>query len=270
MSDDANRQGFLSLKAGDKDDDLNKVVSEIILCSEKFVVYLDSDNFVQWKSNVDAKNAGRVLNVVARLEAQSQFIQDKGTLKAIRLRIGTALARCFDGGEESEYNLAFKEVEADIKARNLEVSWRWYFMSAIKLTGFCVFMIIIAWLFRTGVISIIGSNAFYIALGTMCGSIGALLSVMSRSNRLVVDANAGEFLHELEGNARIIAGLIGAFLVCLAIKAKVISTGINFSGSELSFMLLFSIVAGASERLVPSLIINVDKFMESSRISGVK
>lgn len=28
MSDDANRQGFLSLKAGDKDDDLNKVVSK--------------------------------------------------------------------------------------------------------------------------------------------------------------------------------------------------------------------------------------------------
>lgn len=270
MPDNDNRQDFLSLKAGEKDDDLNKIVSEIILCSKEFVVYLDSDNFVQWKSNTNEKNASKVLNVVARLEAQSQFIQDKGTLKAIRLRIGTALARCFDGGEESEYNLAFKEVEADIKARNLEVSWRWYFMSAIKLTGFCVSVGIIAWLFRECLISIIGKNAFYISLGTMCGSVGALLSVMSRSNRLVVDANAGAFLHELEGNARIIAGLIGAFLVCLAIKAKVISTGINFSGSELSFMLFLSTIAGASERLVPSLILNVDKFMESSKINGVK
>lgn len=270
MSDEANRNNFLSLKAGDTDEDLNKVVSEIIFCSEEFVVYLDSDSFVQWKSNVDNKNAGQVLNVVAKLEAQSQFIRDEKTLKAIRLRIGTALARCFDGGDESEYTPAFKEVEADIKARNLEVSWRWYFMSAMQLTGFCVLMIFITWLFRECVVSLIGKNAFYIALGTMCGSIGALLSVMSRSNRLVVDANAGEFLHELEGSARIIAGLIGAFLVCLAIKSKVISTGINFSGSELSFMLLLSTVAGASERLVPSLILNVDKFIESSKINAEK
>ncbi len=105
----------------------------------------------------------------------------------------------------------------------------------------------------------IGNDAFQVILGTICGSFGALLFATARSNRLVLDANAGESLHRLEGLARIGAGLIGALLVALAIKAGLILGGATFSGSKLALLLCFCIVAGASERLVPNIVATLEK-----------
>ncbi|MEL4294461.1 hypothetical protein [Shewanella xiamenensis] len=260
-------QNYYHLKAGDTDTDLNKHILEVILGSENFCVYLDTDCFVQWKTSDEHQghsSFGAILNKVASLEAQSQFIVEPSELRTVRRRIGEGLARCLSGYSAEDSFAALHEVEADIKAKNRVVSWRWYFISAMKLTGAAVILFGLMWLFRICINSFIGETAFEIILGTLCGSMGALLSVMTRSDRLVIDANAGEFLHHLEGYSRIVAGLIGGFLVALAVKAKIFSGGVTFSGNELALMLLFCTIAGASERLVPSLIMRVDKLISSS------
>jgi len=152
-----------------------------------------------------------------------------------------------------------KEVELEIKTRNKETSWSWYFSAAYKLTLGCAAILVVGWLARDQFRSFLGGEAFDVMLGALAGAIGALLSVTTRGNRLVMDANAGEKVHRLEGLSRIGTGVGGALFTALAIKSGVVLGGAHFSGNRLALVLAFCIVAGASERLVPSLVSSFEK-----------
>lgn len=251
-----------SLKAGEVDPELGKKIKDIILCTELFIVYVDSDLSIQWHTTADHKEpdyCGEVLNLVATLEAQSNFIEDKSKLFDFRKRIGEGLSRCLSGYPKENAMTALKEVAAELKARNKEVSWVWYFQAAYWVTFVLAVVFWVFWLLRAPLQEQIGISAFHVVLGAICGTFGALLSATARSELLTLDANAGKKLHILEGLARVAAGFIGALLVALAIKGGIILGGTTFSGSQLAFILCFCIVAGSSERLVPSLITTVEK-----------
>lgn len=250
------------LKAGDVDPELNKTIEEIVLSTKYFIVYVDNEQAVQWRTTDHHKMpeyCGEVLNTVAALEAKSQFISDLKALRVVRRRIGEGLARCLDGYPKENSLATFRELELELKIRNKEIAWKWYFLSAMRLTAALVISFVTLWLLRDQARACVGSAAFEVILGAICGALGALLSVMSRSNRLVMDANAGKSLHQLEGLSRIGAGLIGALLIALSIKAGIILGGTHFSGNPLALLLAFCIVAGTSERLVPSLITTFEK-----------
>lgn len=250
------------LKAGDVDPELGKTIKEIVICSELFIVYIDTDLCVQWHTTDDHKEpeyCGEVLNIVARLEAQSNFINNKLMLFDFRKRIGEGLARCLSGYPKENAITALKEVAVELKARNKEVSWIWYFQASYWVTLALAVVFAMCWLKRDTLRAEINPIAFEAILGAICGTFGALLSVTARSNRLTFDANAGKNLHTLEGLARVAAGFIGALLVALAIKAGLILGGTTFSGNKFALLLCICIVAGASERLVPSLITTVEK-----------
>ncbi len=250
------------LKAGDVDPELGKTIKEIVICSELFIVYIDLDLCVQWHTTDDHKEpdyCGEVLNFVATLEAQSNFITDQSMLFDFRKRIGEGLARCLSGYPKETSIAALKEVAVELKARNKDVSWVWYFQASYWVTFLLAAIFAVCWLLRDQLRAEIGSAAFDVALGSICGTFGALLSVTARSNRLTFDANAGKNLHMLEGLARVAAGAIGALLVALAIKAGLILGGTTFSGNQFALLLCLCIGAGASERLVPSLVTTVER-----------
>lgn len=251
-----------SLKAGDVDPELGKKIHDIILNTEQFVVYIDEAVTIQWHTTDDhelAEYSGEVLNLVATLEARSAFLAGKPILFDFRKRIAEGLVRCLDGSPKEVSLAILKEVALELKARNKEVSWHWYFQTSYYVTLGLAVLFAVLWLGRGYVSATIGNDAFQVILGTICGSFGALLFATARSNRLVLDANAGESLHRLEGLARTGAGLIGALLVALAIKAGLILGGATFSGSKLALLLCLCIAAGASERLVPNIVTTLEK-----------
>jgi hypothetical protein len=251
-----------NLKAGDVDPELGKTILEIVLCTEHFIVYVDKALAIQWHTTDDhepPEHCGEVLNLVATLEAQSAFLKGKPTLFDYRKRIAEGLVRCLDGNPKEASIAVLKEVALELKARNKEVSWHWYFQASYYVTLGLSALFAVFWLCRSYVTAKIGANAFEVILGTICGSFGALLFATARSKRLILDANAGASLHRLEGLARTGAGLIGALLVALAIKAGLILGGATFSGSKLALLLCFCIVAGASERLVPNIVTTLER-----------
>jgi hypothetical protein len=93
-----------------------------------------------------------------------------------------------------------------------------------------------------------------IIIGSLFGSIGAFISIISRSSDIAVNAAAGWFIHFLDGVTRVSVAVLGAFLVALCLKANLVlgvPTGLE---SPLLYIIAFCIVAGASERIVPDLI----------------
>jgi hypothetical protein len=257
-----NRPPHYELKQGAHDPELNKMVEHVILATDDFVVYLDSEMYVQWHT-VDgyepSPNRGDVLSRATILEAQSSFIQDKERLCVVRRMIAEAVAQCLDKQPILASNRLLREAEQKIEARNKEVSWQWYFTAAYITVGVCIFLVLLMWLFRSCIVKYLGNTGVEVILGSLCGPMGALLSATSRANRLVMDANAGRNIHQFEGLCRIGVGIVGALFVALAIKGGLIMGGITFQGSPLALMLALCVAAGASERLVPSLVVAFEK-----------
>ncbi|AEV25314.1 hypothetical protein Dsui_0908 [Azospira oryzae PS] len=250
------------LKNGDHHAELNKTIQDLVLSTDSYFVYVASDHSIQW-STTDEHQApeyfGEILSRVAILEARSGFIEDPNTLGNIRRQIAEGLARCLGNHRKSDCFALLDEVDRLLAARNKETAWKWYFTAAYKVTGACAVGLVLLWLARAYAVSFIGRAAFEVSLGILCGAIGALLSVTTRASRIVMDANAGQQIHQLEGLSRIGAGLIGALFVALSFQGGLIMGGVQFPGSRLAMMLAFCIAAGASERLVPSLVDKIER-----------
>lgn len=114
----------------------------------------------------------------------------------------------------------------------------------------------------------LGRTAFDVLIGGSFGSLGALLSVLTRSREIRMDSAAGPLVHYLEGSARVVVGMAGAFLVVLAIKANlVLGIAANAEVYGTSLLAVLCVVAGASERLVPSLIRYVEDSVTPTKAS---
>lgn len=259
--DETNPESFESLKEGDKDPTSGKIIEFIILVRPDLIVYLDTDLGIQWAHSDDLKtddNFGTVLNRAAYLERRADFITDHRSLFSIKRQIAEGIARYLGS---LSYELC-KEIhdlaEVEIKALNKKISWKWYFDAAYGLTLSCLILWGILWLARDFASSSITRTGLEVILGGLIGAIGAIISVISRGDSLNLDANAGKAIHVTEGTARIIVGIAGASLVTLAIKGGVLFSGMKFMGNQFAVLLAFAIAAGASERLVPSLIDKVE------------
>lgn len=251
-----------SLKAGDVDPELNKKIEVLILNDDKFIIYLDDEYCVQWRCTDEFKeptHCGEILSVVAILEAKSNFIEDRKILRFVRFQIAEALARCFSGQPIENSKELLKEVDTQISSRNFEVAWRWYFCAALEYSAGIVFFVAVCWLFRDVLSVLIGENVLGILWAAGAGVLGALSSIRLRANRIILDANAGEKIHRLEGFSRILAGLIGAVFVAITYKSGIFSNILKIPEDEKFLVLVLCFVAGASERFIPSLVSAIDK-----------
>lgn len=256
-----------SLREGDFDSELNKKVEVLIVNDDNFIIYLDDSYDIQWRYNdvfVEAAHCGEILSSVAILQAKSNFIENKKILRFIRFQIAEALARCFAGQSIESSKDILKEVEDQISARNYEMAWRWYFCSALEWTCGILFVIFLCFLFSDQLSSVVGGAIVEIIWVAGAGVLGALSSVRLRANRIVMDANAGKDIHELEGFSRVLAGLIAAILAAVIYKSEIFSGVLKSTNNELLFLIVIGFFAGLSERFIPSLVSAIDDKNSSS------
>ena len=105
----------------------------------------------------------------------------------------------------------------------------------------------------------ISSNHKHFLIGVSAGGFGALLSVLTRFQRL--EASLTNFFSPshiaLEGFIRIFLGASFGFLLILLQKAGIL---LSIADSNLNFIALGAVVAGFNERLVPSLLGEMEYF----------
>lgn len=152
-----------------------------------------------------------------------------------------------------------------ILKRNIEQSRYMFLVSCGMTTAISILVAIIFWLCKEQLISNIGNTVFYISLSVLIGSLGALLSVISRMGKTTLDYNASKKLHYLEGSSRVIAGMISAFIVALCIKTGILLPIFTKIESTNIAMVLGGLIAGASERFAPSIINKLDGVTNSNK-----
>lgn len=105
--------------------------------------------------------------------------------------------------------------------------------------------------------------AIYIIFG---GILGAAFSLLSRIGKIQVDPSSGKMAHFVDVYYRFLVGVLAATVVVIATKANLVlgfATATS-SESQVSMLLILAIAAGASERLAP----NVLKQVESTALQS--
>jgi hypothetical protein len=252
---------FSSFQEGDIEPTLGKEIKFLIFHEKSYIVYLDSENFVEWSTNDHygdyPDDLGSVINSVGHLEALSMSRLSPEHRLPFRRLLGESLARALSERTSTNALAILDHAEKYLNARSRERARTWYLSAAAIATSLVMLIVGIFWLRRGVMTDLIGGTGFEIVLGAGAGSLGSLLSIITRSNEISMDASAGSKVHYLEAVARIVVGVAGACIVALAIKANLVLGSINAINS-LALLIVICIIAGASERLVPNLIKQIE------------
>jgi hypothetical protein len=255
---------YWSLSEGDTDPSLNKKIKTLIMKEKSFIVYLDDALCVQWTVNAGyrnerfAKDFGTVINRVGQLESLSTDLLSRPQLVIIRRLLGEGVARLLDDSSSANAMSILDQADKYLRDRSVERGRIWYISSAAVTTALIMLSTILLWAFRGGLQPNIGHTALETSLGAGVGSLGAFISILLRVNKLNIDSLAGKTVHLFEGAVRIITGTTGALLVALAVKSDLVLGALNGQEKTLSLLAAICIVAGASERILPNLIKNVE------------
>ncbi|MFI4939293.1 MAG: hypothetical protein ACHP7O_02935 [Burkholderiales bacterium] len=254
-------ENFSPYCEGDIDPTLNKRIHMLVDSEDTYIVYLDDDFHVQWSMTDDWKQPdafGDIANRVVHLEAVSSMILADENQKPLRRMLGEAAARIIGDSDAKQARASLALAEAFLRARGAERARIWYFGAAAMFSGSCVLILTVLWVCRADVASMIGANAFNVLTGALLGGIGAFFAIITNSRASKLDASAGPRIHQLDGVLRVGAGIAGAFLLSLAIKANIIFGVAKTFDSPLAAFYTLCFVAGWSERFSQSLVTRVE------------
>ena len=266
IESNTNDLDFTQYKKGDIVTSANQKIEILIAKTKKFIVYLNEDYDVEWSENFNenefAKDYGDVINRMALLETSSIVLLGSPHLLPFRRLLAESVARLLDDENSKSAYEILDQAEEYLKIRSAERARFWYLGSSFLFTAFLILFSIVYWLFKDFFIIYIGEIGFEITFVSLFGSSGALISIISRSSSIKMDALAGARAHYMESLARIAFGVVGALFISVGIKANIILGIANSNNNSMLFLILFSIAAGFSERIVPNLLRKMEKAIE--------
>jgi hypothetical protein len=258
---------FSSYCEGDIEPTLNKKIEFLIDCDVDYIVYVADDLFAQWSMT---QNYGRpipafatISNRVNQLETLSLTSLLKPQRRSLAGLLAEAMARIIGDKNEVKALEVLSMAESYYYARSAENARAWYVGGAALTASISFVAALNLWLFRTSAISSLGNNAFEVLIGAMVGGIGALLSILTRSQKIEMDPTAGSFIHYVESISRVTAGNIGAFIIAIGIKGNFILAFTQSTNYSLATMITICTCAGASEMIVPGFIKRIESSVGS-------
>jgi len=233
----------------------------LVHATSNYIVFLDLELDVDWETTPEYDKKGhkdetlfnQVRNQVALLESTPCAEIPRHMKEHFKRLVGEgmdrALAHDYPGAQSilhvaSEY----------ISERSHETSRCWYLTASTAMTAPFIIAGIVFWIWRAPLIALIGENPFWLALATIAGAVGALLSVIGRTGKLQFDCSSGRWLHYLEGASRVWAGALSGLFVGLAVRSDLILTALTHGGKVPAIMILAAMASGAGERLANSII----------------
>jgi hypothetical protein len=253
---------------GDIDPEFKSKIGEVVFQGGSFWVYLEEESDdVVWSTADDygafPEDTSDILNRVALLQSQPIGQLGPTARHAFRRLVAEGVARLLDDRHSKYAAAILDKAEQYLQARNGEVARQTYLQAATGAMVPALLVALFSWCARGAIDREISGQFAELTVMTCLGSIGAFLSVFFRLSQVGLDANAGGALLQLEGGLRVVAGMCGALVISWALKAGVFTFGTATDAQGRLFtLLLAAVVAGASERLFPTLIATLEKSSE--------
>lgn len=235
-----------TMRAGQLWEPLGVVVAQIVVRLSRAAVFLDKEGYPYWDTEADKDIPPRF----AILQAEATLVLERVGVAHLKLhqqkQAWNLIAEAWSLGLQGHHNEALGMIEkaGRLTAQRLTTSARCWLIQAalvgLLLAGGALWL---AWHLGAAHDSAYSS----ITLGV----VGAGFSLLSRFNKLAVDAGAGRAAHYWETAARLVVGGVAGYVAQLAAHANLALGELKDSTWGLLFAFL---LAGSSERLVPSLL----------------
>jgi hypothetical protein len=256
---------FLKYKEGDIYDPLGKKITLFIQSTDLYIVFIDEDGYVQWEFNgKDPKDFEKVLKLVGEMEDLPNKHLSEDQKKYLSSQLGESIARALGQGE-SEIALeslnSTKEFLEETCKQNVKI---WLLSSSLITLAITLLCGLGFYYIRLNLFPKISTdNLFDVIQYSLCGGIGAFISIFLRTNHLTANFYSTKLSIRFEGFVRVIYGIFGASLVVLGIRANLVLGILNDFKSNPFFFFFVGVLAGASERIIPFIIHNAEtKFMQ--------
>lgn len=241
-------------------------IEYLVLATNDFIVFLDSDLDVDWKTSdeydirghhdLDRHNA--ILNRAASLECIPNQHQKREIRLNFKRMVAEGVARSLNHDYKNAEDI-LDEAARYICNRNIETARFWQLSSSCICCIVSVITALILWGRREILILYLGYIGFYFAISALSGSIGATLSIILRIGNSDITSEADKKLHILEAVSRNIGGAIFGFLVSMLVQIGIVVPICTSTGMINIAMVIGGLIGGASERWAPSLISKFEK-----------
>lgn len=243
---------YLDWKVGQLDA-RNEEIRNICGQTQNFIVYFVRGGWLNWFYDaVRVKGAHK-------LESAAQVLLNKGRswirvqkdFGEFRNIVAAGMVHGLSNLEDGKpFDGCFKDAEDFLRVRSKSTYQVFFVLTSVVATIISAGLLFSVGSYDGIELSELHRHLFY---GGASGAYGALLSILVRASRLEPDAfsYASRVYVTLEALIRIGLGISFGFLLVLLQKAQVL---ISIANGNVYFMVLGAIVAGFSERMVPSLL----------------
>lgn len=236
-------------------------IAHLIYASEDFIVFIDEKLYIDWQTTdvhdtngiKDRNKHNRVLNRAATIECIPNFHQNAQIRLNFKRMIAEGIARSLNNDYDNADQI-LNDAKRYIVNRNIEKARFWQLSTTSLIGIISALLIIILWSLKSYVISVLGITAFSVLISSQFGSLGATLSIIFRIGTVETTSEAEHKLHILESVTRNFGGMISAIVVAFLILLELILPIFQNSNSTLLLIACSSILAGSSERWVPSIV----------------
>ncbi|MDX8129055.1 hypothetical protein ACH5Y9_23845 [Methylomonas sp. BW4-1] len=277
------------LKPDDTDPWMLGKIQLIIRKSTRYIIYLDQNFEIQWwwtSPPADLDNLTLLQTHITQIETDSNFLMEKvgkpwqfpsffrntqadadsatlslpfqasSELIGIRAMLGEAAAIAMNGGKQEDWGRVIDEARKQVtlaKDRRCRPWFIFWFLVPVILANFLPHFSLSCWPDVTTLcMQKWGQGHAHAMLALGAGTIGALVSAISRTQQIGLDPRSGQLGLFTEALSRAILGATAGALTSLAIDGHLILGQELVNTPALRFFLAFA--AGFSERVLPALI----------------
>ena len=252
---------YRTLKAGETDPTLGKVIKAVILTSNTFIVYMDDEDVIQWSTEDHTTwgdNFGKIQNKVSYWESICNRLFNKREAYDYKTLLAEAYARMLDEGDDAAALDIIDQTITRIQKQGKEILRQQYIISSL-ITAIVVIIVLVASVVnKKYLLQFIDYDAYRVFLTGLFGGVGAFVSTMIRARNYEAEITLGKSVHRLDGFMRIIYGLIAGSIISLGIKSNIIFGFIKDAGKNTFIEIFVGIIGGASEVLLPNIIKKVE------------
>jgi hypothetical protein len=239
----------------------NKLIKEIIVQSETYLVYMDHDGTIQWATiGINMPDgAGEIINKVSDWEFKVNSLFAKTEAYNIKTILAEGYARLFaDQSIILARDVVDRAIET-ITVKGSDILKQYYAFSATLFTILSALGILLTKLNKSLVIDTFGRDEYNIWLTMLFGGIGAYVFTTIRARDYKANIIIGKWVHALDGALRIFYGVIAGLIVSIAIKSNLALGFFNRADKGIYVMLFVGICAGASDLFIPNIIRQIER-----------
>lgn len=215
-----------------------------------FIVFKDKQGSVQWECKNISDSIKEVIRVYDELGILSRATLPKIEQNEAREILARELTNALRSENKDNLDSIFSSSKSFLQKRAISYSRTRYLLASL-LSGSLVLSSLFIWSY---IFSIENTLSNYIAWGAIGGTLGSIVSVMHRLNKLELDLIAPYWHTIIQAISRVILGLCFGIIAVIAIKTNL---ALGVFKQELLGCVLASVIAGFSERLIPDILDNL-------------